>query len=111
MVGGDWPVAVLAGGYGKAWDAYRSILAGYPADVQTKVLERDGDQVLRLGIACVIESRTGGRTSVTLSGSARSLATRTMSAKGLGCIDEILRSGCGKLNEFWIRAAQNDRQY
>jgi L-fuconolactonase len=38
MVGGDWPVAVLAGGYGKAWDAYRSILAGYPADAQTKVL-------------------------------------------------------------------------
>jgi L-fuconolactonase len=38
MVGGDWPVAVLAGGYGKAWAAYRSILAGYPADVQTKLL-------------------------------------------------------------------------
>ena len=38
MVGGDWPVAVLAGGYVKAWNAYRSILAGYPADVQTKVL-------------------------------------------------------------------------
>ena len=38
MVGGDWPVSVLAGGYVKAWTAYRSILAGYPADVQTKVL-------------------------------------------------------------------------
>ena len=51
MVGGDWPVAVLAGGYGKAWAAYRSILAGYPADVQTKVLQRDSDPVLRVGIA------------------------------------------------------------
>ena len=38
MLGGDWPVAVLAGGYVKAWTAYRSILAGYPADAQTKVL-------------------------------------------------------------------------
>ena len=38
MVGGDWPVSVLAGGYGKAWAAYRSILAGYPADVQAQVL-------------------------------------------------------------------------
>lgn len=38
MAGGDWPVSVLAGGYVKAWIAYRSILAGYPADVQTKVL-------------------------------------------------------------------------
>jgi L-fuconolactonase len=38
MVGGDWPVSVLAGGYGKAWAAYRSILASYPAAVQAKVL-------------------------------------------------------------------------
>jgi L-fuconolactonase len=38
MVGGDWPVAVLAGGYVKAWGAYRSILAGYPSDVQAQVL-------------------------------------------------------------------------
>jgi len=28
---------VLAGGYVKAWTAYRSILASYPADVQAKV--------------------------------------------------------------------------
>ena len=53
MLGGDWPVSVLAGGYVKAWSAYRSILAGYPADVQTKVLQRDCDPVLRIGIACV----------------------------------------------------------
>jgi L-fuconolactonase len=38
MCGGDWPVSVLAGGYVKAWTAYRSILAGYPADVQAKIL-------------------------------------------------------------------------
>jgi len=38
MVGGDWPVSVLAGGYVKAWTVYRTILAGYPADVQGQVL-------------------------------------------------------------------------
>ena len=27
MLGGDWPVSVLAGGYVKAFDAYKQILA------------------------------------------------------------------------------------
>ena len=27
MLGGDWPVSVLAGGYGKAFSAYRTVLA------------------------------------------------------------------------------------
>ena len=50
MVGGDWPVSVLAGGYGKAWDAYRSILADYPADVQTKVLSGTAIQFYGLAL-------------------------------------------------------------
>lgn len=50
MVGGDWPVAVLAGGYGKAWSAYRSILAGYSADVQTKVLSETAIQFYGLAL-------------------------------------------------------------
>ena len=50
MVGGDWPVSVLAGGYVKAWAAYRSILAGYPADVQTKVLSGTAIQFYGLAL-------------------------------------------------------------
>ena len=50
MLGGDWPVSVLAGGYGKAWAAYRSILAGYPADVQTKVLSGTAIQFYGLAL-------------------------------------------------------------
>lgn len=38
MCGGDWPVSILAGGYVKAWTAYRDALAGYPAVVQEQVL-------------------------------------------------------------------------
>ena len=56
MAGGDWPVSVLAGGYVKAWTAYRSILAGYPAEVQATDPERDSDQLLWFGTARVIES-------------------------------------------------------
>ena len=51
MVGGDWPVAVLAGGYIKAWAAYRSILAGYPSEVQTKVLSGTAIQFYDLALA------------------------------------------------------------
>lgn len=40
MVGGDWPVSVLAGGYGKAWAAYREALSHHPADVQEQVLSQ-----------------------------------------------------------------------
>lgn len=40
MVGGDWPVSVLAGGYVKAWTAYREVLATYGADVQNQILHR-----------------------------------------------------------------------
>jgi L-fuconolactonase len=38
MVGGDWPVSVLAGGYVKAWTAYRAALSHHPASVQAQVL-------------------------------------------------------------------------
>ena len=38
MAGGDWPVSVLAGGYVKAWTAYRDALSRHPADVQEQVL-------------------------------------------------------------------------
>jgi len=37
MLGGDWPVSVLAGGYIKAWTAYRAILASYPADAREAI--------------------------------------------------------------------------
>jgi L-fuconolactonase len=37
MLGGDWPVSVLAGGYIRAWTAYRAILTSYPADVQEAI--------------------------------------------------------------------------
>jgi L-fuconolactonase len=40
MVGGDWPVSILAGGYGKAWGAYREALSYHPADVQEQVLSK-----------------------------------------------------------------------
>ena len=51
MVGGDWPVAVLAGGYGKAWAASCAILGGYPVDVQTKVLSGTAIQFYGLVLA------------------------------------------------------------
>ena len=51
MVGGDWPVAVLAGGYVKAWAAYRSILAGYPSDVQAQVLSGTAIEFYDLALA------------------------------------------------------------
>jgi L-fucono-1,5-lactonase len=38
MCGGDWPVSVLAGGYVKAWTAYRSLVAALPAPDQERVL-------------------------------------------------------------------------
>ncbi len=38
MCGGDWPVSVLAGGYVKAWTAYRSLLTGLPTEAQNRVL-------------------------------------------------------------------------
>jgi L-fuconolactonase len=38
MVGGDWPVFVLAGGYVKTWTAYRSILGALPVQDQTEIL-------------------------------------------------------------------------
>jgi len=37
MLGGDWPVSVLAGGYVKAWTAYRAILTSYPTDVREAI--------------------------------------------------------------------------
>jgi L-fucono-1,5-lactonase len=40
MLGGDWPVSVLAGGYVKAWTVYRTILASYPVDVQEAVFSK-----------------------------------------------------------------------
>jgi L-fuconolactonase len=40
MVGGDWPVSVLAGGFGKAWRAYRDALSHYPTSVQEQVLSK-----------------------------------------------------------------------
>jgi L-fuconolactonase len=38
MCGGDWPVSVLAGGYVKAWTAYRAALSGLPVEDQDRVL-------------------------------------------------------------------------
>jgi L-fuconolactonase len=38
MCGGDWPVSVLAGGYVKAWTAYRSLVSALPAAEQARVL-------------------------------------------------------------------------
>jgi L-fuconolactonase len=40
MCGGDWPVSVLAGGYVKAWQAYRQILAQHSLDDQEQILNR-----------------------------------------------------------------------
>lgn len=37
MAGGDWPVSVLAGGYVKAWTAYRAALSTHSQDVQDAV--------------------------------------------------------------------------
>ncbi len=38
MCGGDWPVSVLAGGYVKAWSAYKEILSGRPLAEQERIL-------------------------------------------------------------------------
>lgn len=38
MCGGDWPVSVLAGGYVKAWSAYKTILANRPREEQELIL-------------------------------------------------------------------------
>jgi L-fuconolactonase len=38
MCGGDWPVSVLAGGYIKAWTAYRSLIAALPGADHERVL-------------------------------------------------------------------------
>ena len=38
MVGGDWPVSVLAGGYVKAWTAYRALLDGMSAGDRARIL-------------------------------------------------------------------------
>jgi L-fucono-1,5-lactonase len=38
MCGGDWPVSVLAGGYVRAWRAYRAVLSSLPAADQERVL-------------------------------------------------------------------------
>jgi L-fuconolactonase len=48
MCGGDWPVSVLAGGYGKAWGAYREALSHHPADVQVQVLGKTAVSFYRL---------------------------------------------------------------
>ncbi|RME81644.1 MAG: hypothetical protein D6775_13115 [Caldilineae bacterium] len=40
MCGGDWPVSVLAGGYVKAWRAYRQILSEYSEPEQEQILYR-----------------------------------------------------------------------
>jgi L-fuconolactonase len=50
MAGGDWPVSVLAGGYVKAWTAYRSILAEYPAEVEEKILSSTAMRFYGLGL-------------------------------------------------------------
>ncbi len=44
MCGGDWPVSVLAGGYGKAWQAYRQIMGELPAADQEKVFNGTAQQ-------------------------------------------------------------------
>ncbi|MCP4168465.1 MAG: amidohydrolase family protein [Chloroflexi bacterium] len=38
MCGGDWPVSVLAGGYVKAWTAYKQILSERPIKEQERIL-------------------------------------------------------------------------
>jgi L-fuconolactonase len=38
MTGGDWPVCLLAGGYEKAWAAYRRAYAAYSVEVQEQLL-------------------------------------------------------------------------
>jgi len=38
MCGGDWPISVVAGGYVKAFQAYRSVLSNLPAADQERVL-------------------------------------------------------------------------
>jgi L-fuconolactonase len=38
MVGGDWPVSVLAGGYVKAFTAYKQILSERPLATQEQIL-------------------------------------------------------------------------
>lgn len=48
MTGGDWPVSVLAGGYVKAWQAYRQILADRPAAEQEQILNRTAQEFYRV---------------------------------------------------------------
>jgi len=40
MVGGDWPVSVLAGGYGKAFAAYKAVLADRSTSEQTQIYHK-----------------------------------------------------------------------
>lgn len=48
MCGGDWPVSVLAGGYVKAWQAYRQVLAGRPVSEQEQILNSTARDFYRL---------------------------------------------------------------
>ena len=50
MCGGDWPVSVLAGGYGKAWSAYREALSHYPTAVREQVLSKTAISFYRLRV-------------------------------------------------------------
>lgn len=51
LCGGDWPVSVLAGGYVKAWRAYREILSGYSPEVQEQILNKTAQSVYRVQLS------------------------------------------------------------
>lgn len=48
MYGGDWPIAELAGGYARGWDALATLLASLSAPERVDVLGRTAARVYRL---------------------------------------------------------------
>jgi len=50
MCGGDWPVSVLAGGYVKAWTAYRALLSDLPDGDRARILAGTAIEFYRLSL-------------------------------------------------------------
>lgn len=53
MMGGDWPICNLAGGYIKTWNIYRSLISELSQIEQTMILELNARKFYKLGNAVV----------------------------------------------------------
>ncbi len=46
MYGGDWPIAVLAGGYTRVWEGLQPLFEGLEPEEREQVLGRTAQRVL-----------------------------------------------------------------